>query len=90
MFRNAHTLGTFGRALLSAMLLASVALSAGALQSQPVAANSPLVLAFYYTWFDENTWTPAKVPDFPVQTYASRDTGLMDRHIGQAHLPILI
>ncbi len=43
-----------------------------------------LVLAFYYTWFDENTWNPSKVPDFPAQTYASRDPSAMDRHIAQA------
>ena len=43
-----------------------------------------LVLAFYYTWFDENTWTSAKVPDFPAQTYVSRDPAAMDRHIAQA------
>ncbi|MEA3337979.1 MAG: endo-1,3-alpha-glucanase family glycosylhydrolase [Chloroflexota bacterium] len=48
------------------------------------AGGPPLVLAFYYTWFDENSWTPAKVPDFPVQTYVSRDQGTMDRHIAQA------
>ncbi len=42
------------------------------------------MLAFYYNWFDENTWTPAKVPDFPTQPYVSRDPGVMDRHIAQA------
>ncbi len=48
------------------------------------AANSPLVLAFYYDWFDENTWNPAAVPDFPVERYVSRDAGVMARQIGQA------
>jgi hypothetical protein len=43
-----------------------------------------LVLAFYYNWFDENTWTPSKVPDFPAQTYVSRDRAVMARHIDQA------
>ena len=43
-----------------------------------------LVLAFYYNWFDENTWTPSKVPDFPAQTYVSRDRAAMARHIDQA------
>jgi len=43
-----------------------------------------LVLAFYYNWFDENTWTPNKVPDFPAQTYVSRDRAAMARHIDQA------
>ena len=56
--------------------------------SGPVAARADggerLVLAFYYNWFDENTWTPNKVPDFPAQTYVSRDRAAMARHIDQA------
>jgi hypothetical protein len=43
-----------------------------------------LVLAFYYTWFDEHSWSPARVPDVPSQTYVSRDRGVMGRHIDQA------
>lgn len=49
--------------------------------------NTPperLVLAFYYSWFDENSWSPAKVPDLPAQPYVSRDRGAMARHIDQA------
>ena len=46
--------------------------------------GDPLVLAFYYTWFDENTWRPDKVPDMPLQPYVSRDRGVMGRHIDQA------
>ena len=51
-----------------------------------VGAQSPerLVLAFYYTWFDENSWGANKVPDVPQQLYASRDRGVMGRHIDQA------
>jgi len=51
-----------------------------------VQAQSPerLVLAFYYTWFDENSWGADKVPDLPQQLYASRDRGVMGRHIDQA------
>jgi hypothetical protein len=41
-------------------------------------------LAFYYTWFDENSWNPGRVPDVPAQTYVSRDRGVMGRHIDQA------
>ena len=72
------------RRLLTALLL--VAVTAGVLlPAVPSSAQGPrLVLAFYYTWFDENTWTSAKVPDFPAQTYVSRDPGVMDRHIAQA------
>ena len=72
------------RRLLTALLL--LAVTAGVLlPAVPSRAQGPrLVLAFYYTWFDENTWTPAKVPDFPAQTYVSRDPASMDRHIAQA------
>lgn len=44
----------------------------------------PLVLAFYYTWFDENTWSYDRLSDLPAQPYVSRDRGVMGRHIDQA------
>jgi hypothetical protein len=69
-------------ALLALPLLILVAVIG--LPTEPAGASSPLVLAFYYTWFEENTWTPGKVPDFPAQTYASRDPAAMERHIAQA------
>lgn len=52
----------------------------------PAAAQSPdrLVLAFYYTWFDENSWSSGKLPDQPLIPYVSRDRGVMARHIEQA------
>jgi hypothetical protein len=43
-----------------------------------------LVLAFYYTWFDENTWSYDQLSDLPAQTYVSRDRGVMGRQIDQA------
>lgn len=43
-----------------------------------------LVVAFYYTWFDENTWSYDRLSDLPAQTYVSRDRGVMGRHIDQA------
>jgi hypothetical protein len=46
--------------------------------------SSPLVLAFYYNWFDENTWTPEKISDFPITLYSSRDRETVVRHIAQA------
>jgi hypothetical protein len=46
--------------------------------------KNPLVLAFYYNWFDENTWTSEKVSDFPVTLYNSRDRETIVRHIAQA------
>lgn len=71
----------------AALLLAAAGLVvlATAAAARPVAAQGErLVLAFYYTWFDEHTWSPAKVPDLPLELYASRDRGAMDRHIAQA------
>jgi hypothetical protein len=74
-----------GRAWLVLALLVAIGLTLPDLAPRPTSAqNERLVLAFYYNWFDENTWTPAKVPDFPAQTYVSRDPGVMDRHIAQA------
>jgi len=43
-----------------------------------------LVLAFYYTWFDQNTWNSGKVPDVPQQPYNSDDRAAMARHVDQA------
>ncbi|MCS6842923.1 MAG: endo-1,3-alpha-glucanase family glycosylhydrolase [Caldilineales bacterium] len=74
-------------AALVALLVAAVGLVAlgTAVAAQPAAAQGErLVLAFYYTWFDEHTWSPAKVPDLPLEPYASRDRRAMDRHIAQA------
>ncbi|MEZ4620466.1 MAG: endo-1,3-alpha-glucanase family glycosylhydrolase [Caldilineaceae bacterium] len=52
----------------------------------PAAQSSadPLVFAFYYTWFDENTWSYDKLSDLPAEPYVSRDRGVMGRHIDQA------
>src|SRR5919108_720047 len=58
--------------------------SAFFLSAKTYAQRPPLVLAFYYNWFDENTWTPSKVPDMPATRYASRDAGAMGRQIQQA------
>lgn len=47
-------------------------------------SSDRLVVAFYYTWFDENTWSYDRLSDLPAQTYVSRDRGVMGRHIDQA------
>jgi hypothetical protein len=47
-------------------------------------SSDPLVLAFYYTWFDENTWTYDQLSDLPAEPYVSRDRAVMGRHIDQA------
>ena len=48
------------------------------------AARPPLVLAFYYDWYDSNTWKPDRVPDMPAAPYNSNDPGAMARQIQQA------
>lgn len=58
----------------------SITLNTPARQS----SSDLLVLAFYYTWFDENTWSYDRLSDLPVQSYVSRDRGAMGRHIDQA------
>jgi hypothetical protein len=49
-----------------------------------IADGERLVLAFYYPWFDGNTWNGGKVPDLPQALYNSDDTEAMARHIDQA------
>jgi hypothetical protein len=66
--------------LLFALTLVFSPLPAPALGQAP----ERLVLAFYYNWFDENSWAPGKTPDVPAEPYASRDRGVMGRHIDQA------
>lgn len=67
-------------ALLAALLIA------GPLQTAVMAQSSsdPLVLAFYYTWFDQNTWSYDQLSDLPAEPYTSSDRGVMGRHIEQA------
>jgi hypothetical protein len=70
----------------AAVLLAlAIFLTVGALPDQARAdGGERLVLAFYYNWFDENSWGPNKVPDQPAPAYVSRDRAVMARHIDQA------
>lgn len=84
------------RILISLLLLFLVTLLGILLQSPKPASAAPherpstqssaerLVLAFYYTWFDEATWTYDRLSDLPVEPYVSRDRGVMGRHIEQA------
>lgn len=48
------------------------------------ASGERLVLAFYYAWYDNKTWTSGKVPDLPATLYTSADREAMARHIDQA------
>lgn len=48
------------------------------------ADQPPRVFAFYYAWFDEQSWSPNLVSDIPAEQYVSRDPGAIARHIDQA------
>lgn len=65
--------------ILSALLLPGLG---GAPRAQ--ADGERLVLAFYYPWFDQNTWNSGKVPDIPQAPYNSDDHSVMARQIEQA------
>ncbi|GIV69930.1 endo-1,3-alpha-glucanase family glycosylhydrolase [Caldilinea sp.] len=94
--QTVYALSLGWRILISLLLLALVALLGMLLQSSKAASAAPaerpptqsmadrLVLAFYYTWFDESTWTYDKLSDLPAEPYVSRDRGVMGRHIEQA------
>ena len=70
---------------LALLLTLSSSAAMAAPPRQPTALGGErLVLAFYYNWFDENTWRQDKVPDFPAALYVSRDRAAMARQIEQA------
>ena len=51
----------------------------------PVTAQeSAPVLAFYYAWFDETTWTSGQPADIPSSPYRSTDPATIERHVSQA------
>jgi uncharacterized protein YraI len=52
--------------------------------SPALADNSPLVLAFYYAWYDQNTWSSGLPADQPIQPYTSSDSDTIERHVSQA------
>ncbi len=48
------------------------------------AADTTPVLAFYYAWFDQNTWTSDQAVDLPAEPYISTDRAVIERHVRQA------
>lgn len=74
------------RALASGMVALMMAAALWSTPAAPAAGQSAerLVLAFYYTWFDEHSWDPARLPDLPTTPYVSRERAVMARHIEQA------
>ncbi len=54
------------------------------LPRRPAAAGGEhLVLAFYYAWYDETTWT-LPLPDKPSTPYRSADPATIARHVEEA------
>ncbi len=53
-------------------------------QTPVFADNPPPVLAFYYAWFDENTWASGLPADYPAQPYRSADPATIERQVVQA------
>ena len=54
------------------------------LSTDASAQQSPAVLAFYYAWFDQNTWTSGQSADLPANPYVSTDPAVIERHVAQA------
>ena len=68
-----------------ALILAGLALVGALVPWHPARAEGErLVLAFYYSWYDRNTWTSGKVPDVPAQPYTSANREAIARHVDQA------
>jgi hypothetical protein len=69
------------------LLLVTAGLSVVRADSPAVPASAGtdrLVAAYYYAWFDENTWSPDVVSDMPLQPYRSADRSVISRHIDEA------
>jgi hypothetical protein len=74
---------SLGLALLAAGAL--IAVLPGLFRTPPAQAEGErLVLAFYYPWFDKNSWNSGKVSDLPLAPYNSDDRAAMARQVEQA------
>ncbi len=52
---------------------------------EPASAQAtPPVLAFYYAWFDQNSWAAGQSVDSPLEPYNSADRATIERHVAQA------
>jgi hypothetical protein len=74
----------FGSLLLAVSISITLFLVGPGQPPSAYANGERLVLAFYYPWFDANTWNSGTLPDTPAAPYNSDDRGAMARQIGQA------
>lgn len=65
------------------LLLLGLSFSSQAPLTAHAQTNVP-VLAFYYAWFDETTWTSGQPADIPATQYRSADPATIERHVVQA------
>ncbi|MCX7838318.1 MAG: endo-1,3-alpha-glucanase family glycosylhydrolase [Anaerolineae bacterium] len=72
------------RLIVCCTFLVAIVLLIAPSPTQSQSARPPLVLAFYYNWYDEKTWDLSRLPDLPIIKYASRDPNIMAHHIQQA------
>jgi hypothetical protein len=70
--------------LLIAVIGAGLALPSLGQPPSARADGERLVLAFYYAWYDQNTWTSGQVPDVPLTPYTSANRDAMVRQVEQA------
>ena len=75
---------TFRRLCLILVTLLALSPICGWAHPAPATASGErLVLAFYYAWFDMNTWT-LPLSDQPLQPYMSTDPAAIERHVREA------
>jgi hypothetical protein len=48
------------------------------------AASGRPVMAFYYPWYEQSDWSPARMSDVAAPTYSGGDDATIKRHIQQA------
>jgi len=71
----------------SVVLVVAMVFFAFPVVNQPATAHAqsgPMVLAYYYGWFNMDQWNGPEMIDRPAEPYDSTDRGAVSRQIGQA------